>query len=35
MNLIELKERLYWGNVPDSWYSLNEGLKPKIGSPIM
>lgn len=28
MNLIELKDKLYWKNVPDRWYSLDEGLKP-------
>jgi hypothetical protein len=28
MDLLELKDRLYWANVPDRWYSLNEGLKP-------
>lgn len=28
MNLIELKDKLYWNNIPDRWYSLNEGLKP-------
>ncbi|MDI3322370.1 hypothetical protein [Pinibacter soli] len=27
MNLIELKDKLYWNNVPERWYSLNEGLK--------
>lgn len=28
MNLLELKDKLYWCNVPDRWYSLNDGLKP-------
>lgn len=28
MNLIELKDKLYWNNVPERWYSLNDGLKP-------
>lgn len=27
MNLNELKDKLYWNNVPDRWYSLDEGLK--------
>lgn len=27
MNLIELKDKLYWNNVPERWYSLDEGLK--------
>ncbi len=28
MNLAELKEKLIIGNIPKSWYSLDEGLKP-------
>ncbi len=28
MTLIELKDKLYWNNVPERWYSLDEGLKP-------
>lgn len=28
MDFFELKDKLYWGNVPERWYSLNEGLKP-------
>lgn len=28
MNLIELKDKLYKYNVPDQWYSLDDGLKP-------
>lgn len=28
MNLLELKDKLYWNNVPNHWYSLDEGLKP-------
>lgn len=28
MDLLELKDRLHWANIPDRWYSLNEGLKP-------
>jgi hypothetical protein len=28
MNLMDLKKTLYDNNVPDRWYSLNEGLKP-------
>lgn len=28
MKLVELKEKLYWNNVPERWYSLDEGLKP-------
>lgn len=28
MNLIELKDKFYWNNVPERWYSLNEELKP-------
>lgn len=28
MDLIELKDKLYWNNVPERWYSLDEGLKP-------
>jgi hypothetical protein len=28
MNIIELKEKLYWNNVPERWYSLDDGLKP-------
>jgi hypothetical protein len=27
MNLDELKARLYKANVPERWYSLDEGLK--------
>ncbi|MBI3235280.1 MAG: hypothetical protein HYZ42_14805 [Bacteroidetes bacterium] len=25
---MELKDKLYWSNTPEHWYSLNEGLKP-------
>lgn len=28
MDLIELKDKLYWNNIPERWYSLNDGLKP-------
>jgi hypothetical protein len=28
MNLNELKSKLYNANVPDRWYSLDEGEKP-------
>ena len=28
MNLLELKDKLYRNNVPERWYSLNDGLKP-------
>lgn len=28
MDYFELKDKLYWNNVPESWYSLDEGLKP-------
>lgn len=28
MNLSELKNKLYKNNVPERWYSLDEGLKP-------
>jgi hypothetical protein len=28
MDLSELKDKLYWNNVPERWYSLDEGLKP-------
>lgn len=28
MDFFELKDKLYWSNVPERWYSLNEGLKP-------
>lgn len=28
MTLDELKNKLHWGNVPERWYSLDDGLKP-------
>jgi hypothetical protein len=28
MTLLELKDKLYRNNVPDHWYSLDDGLKP-------
>ena len=28
MDLLELKDKLYWNNVPEYWYSLDDGLKP-------
>lgn len=28
MDLNELKKRLYKSNVPERWYSIDEGLKP-------
>jgi hypothetical protein len=27
MTITELKNKLYWANVPERWYSLNDGLK--------
>jgi hypothetical protein len=28
MRLEELKDKLFQNNVPDRWYSINDGLKP-------
>lgn len=28
MTYFELKDKRYWSNVPERWYSINEGLKP-------
>lgn len=28
MNIDQLKEKLFTNNVPERWYSLDEGLKP-------
>jgi hypothetical protein len=28
MQIQELKNKLYQNNVPERWYSLNDGLKP-------
>ncbi|WP_343304488.1 hypothetical protein AAHN97_23155 [Chitinophaga niabensis] len=28
MDYFELKDKLYWNNIPEYWYSLDEGLKP-------